>query len=344
MRLGLLAYATDTGLGNQTRNIYEYLKPHKTMLVDISKFNHLPVHDEWYQYHIRTNGYPSREEIDSFLYDLDIIIICESPLNYYLIERANSLGIKTVLQYNYEFLDYYNGRDLPKPTVFAAPTTWNIDKVRSIVNHRTDLLNVPVDTAKLPQRNIVAARHFFHIAGRPAVYDRNGTNDFIAAVRMLHSIIDAKYTIYCQNPTKELQLACEKLPIDLISHVDDYQSMYEHGDVLVLPRRYGGLCLPAQEAIGCGIPVIMPDVSPNNEWLPACMLTPVSRRVESFKAHTPVDMYKVDVIKMAQRMADLSRHPEAVEEMVREALIIREALSWDRQESIYRNYLESLCI
>jgi hypothetical protein len=44
----------------------------------------------------------------------------------------------------------------------------------------------------------------------------------------------------------------------------NYLDQYKDGDVLVIPRKYGGLCLPMQEALAHGIPVIMPDIEPND--------------------------------------------------------------------------------
>jgi glycosyl transferase family 1 len=344
VRLGILAYATDTGLGNQTRNIYKFLNPSRTMLVDISKFNRLTVHEDWYDYDIRTDGYPSKEDIDTFLRDIDVVFVCESPLNYYLFDRAKELGIKTVLQYNYEFLDYFQGRDLPKPDLFAAPTVWNMNAVENIVGQKVEVLRVPADTSLLPRRSITEANHFIHIAGRPAVYDRNGTLAFIKAINLVHQIIDAKYTIFCQHPTNEMKMLCSRLPIELIEHVENYPTMYESGDVLVLPRRYGGLCLPAQEAIASGMPVLMPSIPPNNDWLPGEMLIDTIGRPEIFKAHAPVQMYNIDITKLAQTMADLHRHPEAVQRLSSQALTIRDDISWTTMAQHYKKRLEELCI
>jgi hypothetical protein len=37
---------------------------------------------------------------------------------------------------------------------------------------------------------------------------------------------------------------------------------------MVLPRRYGGLCLPMNEALLSGLPVLMTNMEPNNNILP----------------------------------------------------------------------------
>lgn len=335
-RLGLLAYATDTGLGIQTRALYKHLKPAKAMLVDLSTLNHMPVHDGWYDYAIRTHGFPTDDEVDRFLDGLDVVLVCETPLNYRLFDRARHLGIKTVLQYNYEFLDYLTAAEqrlplLPRPDVFGAPTQWNIQHVRRTVGApRVHDLPLPIDLDELHQRTITSARRFFHVAGRPAIHDRNGTLDFIAAARLAYQLMpDAEFVLYCQQPTPELTAALVGAPIRVVGHVDQHADMYLDGDVLVLPRRYGGLCLPAQEAVGCGIPVLMPNISPNNAWMPPSWMLPVSTQRYSFTTRSQIEVYSVNVRALAQRMVDLYRDDAMVVAMHDEAREIAQAISWD---------------
>jgi glycosyltransferase involved in cell wall biosynthesis len=42
--------------------------------------------------------------------------------------------------------------------------------------------------------------------------------------------------------------------------------MYRGVHVVALPRRYGGNCLPAYEAMASGCAVMMPNISPNQTW------------------------------------------------------------------------------
>lgn len=341
-RFGLLVYATDTGLGIQTRALYKHLQPAKTMLVDLSAFNHMPVHEEWYDYDVRTIGYPTITDVDIFLDGIDVVFYCETPLNYYLVSRARELGIRTVCQPNYEFLDYMTlgGSQLPAPDLFAAPTTWHLDDFERFAPTRH--VPVPVDLDLLPQRTITQAHRFFHVAGRPAVRDRNGTLDFIEAARMASRYEpEAEFIVYCQQPTPEIQQAIKHSPVQLVGHVPKPADMYAYGDVLVLPRRYGGLCLPAQEAIGCGIPVLMPAVSPNTDLLPADWLLPVMPRHEVFVTRGSVHVYQVSATALAQRMLDLYRHQEAVQLMHEEAKKLAENMSWDALKPLYKEVLET---
>lgn len=338
-RIGLLVYATDTGLGNQTRLLYRLLNTQRTMLVDISNLNHLPLHEEWYRYDVRTNGYPTRADVDRFLVGLDVVIICETPLNYYLFERAKQLGIATVQMYNYEFLDYPKQPHLPRPTLFAAPTPWHIEDVCKLGTTTVEL-PMPIDDIIKP-RTIERAQHFFHVAGRPATNDRNGTLAFIKAARIAaRSIRGLAFTLYCQAPTKEIRAALQGSPVRLIEHVNDPVEMYTQGDVMVLPRRYGGLCLPLNEAIAHGVPVLMPDVSPNNQWLPEDWLIPVTPFRQNFHAHVDVEMCSVHEAVLARRIIQLAQQPERVKLMNHQAKALAGSLSWENLGPKYQEVIE----
>jgi glycosyltransferase involved in cell wall biosynthesis len=338
-RIGMLTYGSDTGLGNQTRLLYGLLQPYRVMLVDISNLNGLLVHSEWYRYDVRTYGYPSSSEIEKFLQDLDVVIVCETPLNHFLFERAKQLGIATIQMYNYEFLDYFRSPWLARPTVMAAPTPWHLEDVHTLGTTTVELA-MPVDDTLKP-RTTEQARHFFHIAGRPAANDRNGTLTFIKAARIAaRSVQGLSFTLYCQTPTKEIRAALQGSPVRLVEHVDDPADMYAEGDIMVLPRRYGGLCLPLNEAIAHHIPVLMPDVSPNNQWLPAEWLVAVTPFRQTFHAHVDVEMCSVHEAVLARRMVALAQQPERVKQMNQQARELAEQLSWEQLRPKYEEVIE----
>lgn len=339
-RIGAYVYATDTGLGNQTRTLYKLLNPLRVMLVDISNLNGLPVHDRRFRYDVRTKGYPSKTDIDRFLVNLDVVIVCETPLNYYLFERAKKLGTATIQMYNYEFFDYVRQPYLPRPTIFAAPTSWHIEDVRALGTTTVEL-PMPVDQLDVKPREITQARHFFHVAGRPAANDRNGTLTFIKAARIAaRSIRGLAFTLYCQAPTREIRQLLQGGPVRLVEHVDEPADLYRQGDVMVLPRRYGGLCLPLNEAISCGIPVLMPDISPNNAWLPHDWLVPVTPFRQTFHAHVDVEMASVHEAVLARRMVALAQQPERVRQMHQQAKSLADQLSWESLRPRFQEVIE----
>lgn len=340
MKLGIVAFASDTGLGYQTYNLYKHLSPAKTLAIDLSEFNGLEIHKDWYPDALWAKGIPDERIIDKFLDGLDVVFNCETPLNFYILREANRRGIKTICQINFEFADWLRQPYLPKPDVFALPSLWNIKRLDPRIFANLIPLPVPTDSDAMPKRQITEAKHFFHVAGRPAVLDRNGTYDFIRVANYLN--IDAKFTVYCQNPSTELKRRLGK--VRLIEHLDNYSDLYKDGDVLVMPRKYGGLCLPVNEAITSGIPVIMPDIDPNNRWLPKDWLVGAKKRPEPLLTRTTIDVYDTELKALADKLLFWNENPAWVQQQADIAKSIAKTITWDALKPKYISLMESLCI
>lgn len=266
MNIGLFgARSSNSGLGTQTWEFYKNMNPAATVVVDISKIDGKRVYPERFMGSnvVTYDGFPRDKFIDDWLAEnknLDVIFCCEIPYNYYLFTAARKLGIRTVLQYNYEFLDYIPKPSLPYPDVLASPSIWHIEDVqaRYWAKTKVDLLQVPVNTSLIERRFVSKLNTFVHVAGYELHEDRNGTNALLDAIPHVKS--DVKFIIYSQH----------KIPTLIDSRVstratdfDNYWDLYSCGDALIYPRRYGGLTLPAQEAVAAGMLVSMPKVSPN---------------------------------------------------------------------------------
>lgn len=352
MKVGLLAYSTNTGLGIQTYNFYRYMKPDKVMLVDLHKLNHIETHHEKYpDAFLITDGFPKGQEIEAFLQGLDVVFVCETPLNYYLFERAKQLGVKTVLQFNFELLDYFEYPERAKPDVFAAPTWWRYDDVPF---ENKAYLPVPIETNVITPRINEQARTFLHIVGRPATSDRNGTELFLQAA---WQIKDKGYRFVVKVQDKSFGDSVKsRYPfVEVNSHdcINNYE-LYDGADVLVMPRRYGGLCLPANEALAHGMPVIMPNISPNERLLPDQWLVPAEKDGRIW-TRTWIDTYKADTHALADKMVELANMAarENNDEQIvyghhfagecKEARTIADNYSWPAMVKTYQSFLEGAC-
>ncbi|WP_274919618.1 glycosyltransferase [Streptomyces sp. WZ-12] len=306
----------------------------------------MPVHADWYEYDVRTRGAPSKSDIEDFVSNLDLVLYCETPLNYDLLWYCRERNVKTVCQPNYELLDYVRPSErrrptIPRPDLFVAPSPWHLEDIERI--GPTRYLPVPIDLSDLPRRDITRAREFFHIAGRPAFKDRNGTLAFIEAVKSVRPLMpDAVFTLYCQQMNDVFRRALDGSGIHLVGPMPRPADIFQTGDVLVLPRRYGGLCLPAQEAIGSGIPVLMTDVSPNNVVLPREWLVPVRPEVATIRICGRVDVHTVDVPKLAHEILHLYRHPAAVRHMHEQAKELAARMRWEEILPLYKRALSDL--
>lgn len=347
MKISCIAYSTNTGLGNQTYEFYKQMSPAKTLVIDLSAFNGMPTnHEKFSEGEIRiARGLPSREDINWLLTGVEAVFICESPLNYYLFEKANALCIPTLQQYNYEFFDYVRNAHLSKPSLLGAPTSWYLEQVVDMNVAPVKILRVPVNREKVKFRKIERCKTFLHIVGRITYKDRNGTRAFIEVSKRL----PGNYVLSIQKPTEaknlqeyeEIKLLCQKTGIKVIEDLDRYEDLYLYGDVLVLPRKYGGLCLPMNEALSAGLPVIMPDISPNADLLPKEWLC-TARATESFYFHAPVQLYEPDIeslVEVMRKFCDDSYMQEANLKADR----IAESISWNTLKPEYNKTFEEVC-
>ena len=334
MRIGMIAYASKTGLGYQTKDFYDHIHPHKTLLVDLSKYNGLPIDLTWYPY-ARHTTWVNREDIEWLLTDIDVLWIIETPLNYELYFEARKRGIKVAQQYNFEFVDYLNRPTLPKPDLFVAPTTWGIKRMEDF--GAVTRLQVPCPEA--PKRNIKQAKLFVHIAGRPAIHDRNGTLTFVEAALARP---ENKYKLYIQPndviPLNEIYDKTAHLDFEIIQNTKDRMDMYCEGDALIMPRRYGGLCLPMLESLAVGMPVIMPDITPNRDLLPEEWLVP-AKKIGDFICRESVDIYEADLEALIYKM-DVFPARRAN----RQAYNIAQANTWQQHKKTYIYTMENLCM
>lgn len=303
MRLGIIARSDNTGLGNQTRNIVNMLKPDKILLIDSRPFNENRQHPEWYAGYpcITTKGgFASREEVAEFLADLDVVFTCESFYSNLFLALAEKRNVKTINQYNYEFLDLVKDPNQRMPTMLLSPSIWNINHVVDIVqgNAMVGHLPPPIDPDNFaaPRESNMSKTHnrILHIAGKFASKDRNGTSTVIDMLQ--YSTANYELVIKSQTPI-ETDCRDPRLILD-ISNTESSVNLYDGFDAMVLPRRYAGLCLPMNESLMSGLPVFMTDISPNNFVLPEEWLVE-SDKIDKLMTRMWLDVYGANPKKLA---------------------------------------------
>lgn len=331
LRIGLWgARADDTGLGNLTKEFFDHMKPAKTMVVNIDIFTGNTSHVERYPgATVTSRGYPTPLEIDEWCKDLDVVYCVETPYDYELFNIARARGIKTVLHFMFEFLDYFQLPHLARPDLMLAASTWRQDEFPS------QLLEVPVSREHLPFRARKEAKTFVHIAGANAIHSRNGTDTLLSAIPLVKS--DVKFIIHSQKP---LPYNDDPRLTVLVGNTDRYWDMYR-GDVLVMPRKYGGLCLPLNEAMSTGMVPIMTDISPQNGFLHPDTLIP-AKLVGNFDARTKIDIYEADPQDLADKIDELANRN--ILELSSFSAGYANSISWENQKPHYIALFEALCL
>lgn len=326
MRIAAIVRSDNVGLGIQSKEFFDHI-PCKALVVDVSKISsQMPQNHGWYPnqtiwYYTKGAKFP-RELLDDFLKDIDVLIAFETCYDYGLFAYCRLKGIKTILQLNYEFLEYPS--NFSPPDLFAAPSMWHFNDIPFPKVY----LPVPVNTKKfVPQKK---EKTFLHIAGKPAIHDRNGTYLFLNCLQYVKN--DITVILKCQREIVVPEVPQNVTLIKDFTNNKNYQDNYD-GGVLVMPRKYGGLCLPCQEAIAAEMPVIMPDISPNNLWLPKDWLVPAEIK-NSFKCKRLVDIYEVEEKYLAAKI-DLFCEKDIYNGAIEQAKELKDKISWEKLLPLY---------
>ena len=334
MKWGLIARCDNSGLGVQTWDVYRHLKPDKTLVVDLSKHSNRTSFPERYPDATFVYDFPNWQQLTDWMQGLDLVYCSESPYNHELYTLARERGIKTATTFNFEFLTHLQDTgDHRYPDKWFAPSLWNEDRFPENV----DYLPVPVDRDLLPYKQRTTAKTFLHVVGRRAQEDRNGTDTLLKAMKFVRGDITLRVRLQEPENLKYFQRMSDDPRIEWITQdTDNYWEIYGDADVLVLPRKYGGLCLPMQEALSLGMPVIMTNVSPNDHILPPSWRVSAQKRGEIY-TRMPLDIWEADERELAQtidRFANMTTRQMAFASRWADKIATR--LDWAVLEPLYR--------
>ncbi len=344
MKIGLVARCDSTGLGVQTKEFYDHIKPAKTLVVDITNINKskgkiAKTYPEWYPDNAKfIPGFPVPIDFEWLMKGIDLVFTIESPYSYKLFTIARELGVKSINQFNYEFLDYFVRPDWAFPDVLAAPTNWNLNHVKDTFSDRVNIIElpVPVNREVLPYKKRARARRFLHIAGHRTEDDRNGTAIVLEAINLV------------KNPEVEFIIKTQYEIPSIVGHnvqivheeVEHYWENYsDEFDVLLLPRKFGGLSLQLQESLSLGMVPIMTNLEPQNQMLdPESMIPTESRKMLFTRMNMPSHQTNPQVL--ADKIEQLASDDKLVERLSEKSNEIAEKLSWDRMKKVYFDTFE----
>lgn len=282
MSLSLIARADDGGLGVQTWELARHLHPDRVLVIDSTAAGRGAFHPERFEAEgteVRCAPYPpppTGRDL-AWLAETGHVLTVEGFYSDAAPAVLHRLGAKATVMANPELFPP-SWRRLASSRVLnvLAPTTWELERLGS-----ARPFPMPVDRARLPFEERTSARTFLHVSA-PAMLDRNGTD---VVYEMISKWLGApSITLLVAGPERPVETVRDVGPgkhtVVPVDHVEDYWRLYDDADVLLVPRRYGGLSLVMQEAASRGLPVVRLDRAPESAWFPACTTIPV-RSVES---------------------------------------------------------------
>lgn len=334
MKLGVVARAELRGLGIQTRAVADALDADRVLLVEPrpaswQQRDELLAHHNVTKVAWKWGGQLHPEKVvRDWLEGLTVVYTAETPYDARLPMWAAKAGCALVRHANPEQLGPEEIID-GDPTVWWSATDWRLDKLPP----GTRVVPMPVDLPAefdrgLRNRESGRPLRFVHSMGHAAAEDRAGTQVVSQAVRRLK--FPARVDVFCQDRRLDVAFKSKVPGMDIRVHergVADQWDQYRASDVLVLPRRYGGLSLPSLEALAAGLVLVMTDCSPNRVW-PGPKVTPLRWRPVRMRCGW-VDVCDPDPVHLAVLMNDMVRHPEQVDKWKTESRSWAEANSWE---------------
>ena len=200
---------------------------------------------------------------------IDTVIFVEEQFTTNLVSICNKLSVKSI---NYIVWENFNPSQLnyyKQFTYLVCPTkcTYNLLKNEYLLNNAVHVpWGIDLDTYTWQEPVKKDKPVIFFPAGWGGVADRKNEKAVIDAFSYVCPRDKSSLHIHTQQ---EGQSAKAQGIIKTSGTVDRNQLIqyYKEADVIVLPSRFEGNCLPQQESMALGRPTIVPDYPPLNERL-----------------------------------------------------------------------------
>lgn len=338
MKIGLIARCEIArGIAIQSKNFFDHMPVDRVLLVRMPR----PDCEE------RPDWYPNRSDavydarlhnldenlVRSWLGGLDVVFTVETPNDWRIPQWCREAGVKLVIQGNPEFVRH--GRpgfeQMEHPDEWWWPTSWRLGRLPP-----GRVMPVPMDR-RVVQHERDDVLRVVHVIGKRAWADRNGTDLLVQAVRMFNQPIRLTFHSIDEGLPQFPRVQDVEYVMNL-SAIDDLWAMYQNQDVLLLPRRYGGLCLPALEASASGLVVAMSDTSPNDELAAVRFGGAVRRNLDLAAGLVPeFESSPPNIADAVNRLAANERNLEAAR--VEQAALLP---TWDEWRPKYLEAFERL--
>lgn len=338
MTFGLVARCDMGGLATITQEVYRHLCPDRTLLLNLGARGRGPCVEEAYDLGQAGQVFPASwdggisDGIAEWIGGRGITTLFSAETFYdeKIVRAAKAEGVRTVMLAMPELAPWAStspdrGRTL-KPDVLAVPTTWRVETLPGCT-----VLPVPVARDRLPPTLRARAEHLFHMTGG-AMLDRQGTELLLRAIPLISCA--CRLTIRSERPIAVPPSSV--VEVDVISdRARNYWEAYPDGiDLLVAPRRYGGLSLPVQECASLGVPalVLQRDPYAQESFTFALDVTrgvPAHMKGADQHGPNPVMVWDASPHMLAQMIDEIVGRPDAVKAASAMANEWAEESAWD---------------
>ena len=167
--------------------------------------------------------------------------------------------------------------------------------------------------------------------------DRNGT--IISVEAMNHVSSNVKLYVRSQFPIKQINKGSKVKSV--YGKVGSNRDLYRDESAFVIPRKFGGLCLPMNEALSLGMPIIVSDCDPQNRWVPEVLRVKAIKGKE-IMTRNKINLYECAPKDVAERIDFLYDNPDVFSDLSTWANEYSEQISWNSLKSKYIEFIENV--
>lgn len=332
IRIGVIARVDSGGLANMTfdwwKNIPEITKC--LTIISDSSYQNLMRYPE----QIICHNFPTIEEIDLFLKDIDVVVAFETPYNWNIFSMAKERNIKTVLVPMYEWTEE---NPTAQPDLYLCPSLMERD-IYKFYPTKSDYIQNPIDRKLFKFKQRDKAHTFVFNNGHGGVGGRNGIMALVEAIPLVKSKVN--FIIHSQVQIPEITDPRVDVRLGEIKNRTD---LYKDGDVLLFPRMFGALSLPTWEALSCGMPVLSTNLYPFNESLPKeWFFEPEGgKKIQTSSLNRIIEIHYVNPKTLADKIDEWADRD--ITKDSKKAGEIAEQFSWKTSKDKIIKLLETLC-
>lgn len=320
----MVARADHGGLASQTLEMARHVGARRVLIVDLGPRGRGPCRPERFAEFADVTviaGFPKVKHWEAFVDGLSAVYTAEVTYGPALPQVAAEAGVRLVVHANPEL--WVEAEYRGPTTVVVTPTDWCAERVP-----RSRVMPMPVNRAVLPFRERAEARVVWHPCA-PAMLDRHGSLIVRAALEHVRAPIRLVVTGDDASLFANLERVGRVTVERRVGARENYWEGYDEADVLLLPRRYGGLSLPVQEALSSGMPVVMLATGPY-VGRGGVVGVPIRGSERHWMKGGPYDVHDGDPAVLAAALDMLVADPAMVRALSREADAHAESLSWSR--------------
>lgn len=299
MRLGLVGWPSDTGVGMELRDAIQHLPAASVLYMSHPG---KPMTEDWRK---KTVGeYDLVKKMTAWIEaeKIDTVLTWEVPGHWEFPALWNRMGVRWYCMVHW---DWFAPRQMEawKLAKILVPFELAGVGLRMMYGLEYTVLPVPVHLPRLPFRLRKNADQFVSVYGMGGPGDRRSIRSLVEAWRLLGKEAPSLLIVAQKRPPELEGVSIPETVTLRVGVTPTALGLYVDADVAILPSKFEGVGLSLIEAQACGLPVITTNMEPMRSIAPEYMVDGVSGEIEIMEGH---------------KVATVSPTPEAIAARVRD--------------------------